>query len=198
MQLKQGAIQIFALYFYSLRLCIKVLEILLWRVEPSQQPNIHPAACLLPSLTRQGKKWTKARGLVNLDNNRLIGKAKAVVISQAKYGISSLLHQQADVQPIPGKQSLSTCNACLGRWTPSPQLSFFPPPCPELFFLRVVSHGVEYFLVTFSLLCWSAVLSTLSIFPVPQPTPFWMCVGRVETLMLCKHSSALAKTLGCY
>lgn len=189
--LKQGAIQMSTLYFYSLRpeSVYKVLEILLWWVGPSQQPNTQPASCSLPSFTRQGKKWTKARGLVYLDNNHFIGKAKAVVISQAKCG----LHQQAHVQPIPGKQGLSTCNACLGSRTPSPQLSFFPPPCPELFFLFF--HTITWYGILFGHF-ESAMFSTLSISPTPEPTHFWMCLGRVETLILCNHSSAVAKTLG--
>lgn len=151
--------------FYSLRVCIKCW--VGWA-----QPNTHPAAWSPPSLTRQGKKWTKARGLVYLDDNHWIGKAKAVVISQAEYGISSLLlsSRQMSSQFLAN----STCNACSGGWTPSPQLAFFPPPCLELFFLRV-----EHFLVTLSLLCGFAMLSTL--FPIPQPTHCWLCVGRVET-----------------
>lgn len=105
------------------------------------------------------------------------------------------LPQQTYVQPIPGKQGLTTCNACLGRGNPSHNNPSFLRLA--LNFLRVASHGMEYFLVTLSLLCGSAMLSTLSIFAIPQPIHFWLCVGGVETLMLCKHSLAVAKTLGC-
>lgn len=183
----------FALYFYSLRLH-KVLEILLWWVEPNQQTNTHP--CSLPFLTRLGKKWTHARGLVSLDNNHLIGKAKAVVISQAKYGISSLLclSRQMSSQFLASRASPHVMPAWEDEIHHHNNLFFF---LLALNFLRGASHGMEHFLVTLSLLCGSAMLSTLNIFPIPQPIHFWLCVGGVETLMLCKHSLAVAKTLGC-
>lgn len=175
----------------------KVLEILLWWADPSQQPNTHPAAYSLPSLTRQGKKRRKARGLVHLDNNSLTGKAKAVVISQAKYGISSLLHisrQMSSQFPA----SRASAHVMLVWDDKLHHHKCLSSSCPEVFFLRVPLHGMEYFLVALSLLSGSAMLSPLSILPFPRPTHFWMCVGWVETLMLFKYCSLVAKALGCH
>lgn len=90
MQLNQGAIQMFALYFYSLRLFIKCWKYCCGGLGPANSQTPTQLLAQFPLSQDREKKWTKARGLMYLGNNHCLGKAKAVVISQAKYGISSL------------------------------------------------------------------------------------------------------------
>lgn len=177
----------FVLYFYSLRVCIKC-----WKccggLSPSKPP--HTDVCWPPSLTRQGKKWTKARELMYLDINHLIGKAKAVVISQAKYGISSLplISRQMSRQFLANRASAHVMLAQEDELHHHNYLSFLLPALS--FFSWEWPHMVWN---TF----WSLWVCCVGLFPIPQPTHFWLCVGRMETQMLCKHRSAVARTLGC-
>lgn len=187
--LKQGAIQMSTLYFYSLRpeSVYKVLEILLWWVGPSQQPNTQPASCSLPSFTRQGKKWTKARGLVYLDNNHFIGKAKAVVISQAKCGISSLLciSRHMSNQFLASRASAHAMLAWEVEFHHHNYLSFLLLALSFSSFSSIPSHGMEYFLVTLSLLCFplSASLLPLNLLTfgcVWEEWKPWFCATTVQ------------------
>lgn len=59
-------------------------ELLLWWVDPGQQPNIHPASCSLPFSMGQGEDRRKVRRPVDRDDDSLIQIAKAVRASKAK------------------------------------------------------------------------------------------------------------------
>lgn len=53
---------------------------------------------------------------MDTDDDILIRKAKAMCTSKAKRKIHSLfLISRADIQPLPGKQDLSTADNCLGK-----------------------------------------------------------------------------------
>ena len=154
----------------------------------------HTAAHSL-SLSGMGQRIrkVKVRKLVGWDKDSLIDKAKAKQHKQSKRRNSFITsHQQAGVQPSPGKQGTITHNSYLGRQMPSlwtsPPSFFFPP----LYMLSMTSYGMEY---------PSGQLG--SAVPAVSPpnslcTPSVLAGGAVseaeETLTLCKHCSAITKT----
>lgn len=66
-------------------------------VNPSQQPNTHPASHSLPSPEGWGENRRKAKRSVDRDNDNFMRKAKAAHASKAKRGIHSLLPNSRQV-----------------------------------------------------------------------------------------------------
>ena len=105
-------------------------------------------------------------------------------------------HEQADNHILLRKQDPSIHNSHLRRQTSWPWTSLLPPHFPELLLLSLISHDMEYVFGQFM----SAVpsVSSPNFLYTPSLLTGDLKWEKEKASVLCKYSSATARTLLCY
>lgn len=113
--------------------------------------------------TRGRFRRVKVRKLRGWDKASSMGKVKAARKQSKIRDSVSIPHQQANVQPLPGKQGSAMHSSHFGRQTPQLQTSSLP-----LYFLT--TFIAEHDIIRYGTHVWSAVPAACPIITHPQPT----------------------------
>lgn len=77
---------------YDLWTFLIEIDLSVWWVDSSLQPNTHPSSCSVSSLVGWGRKRWKMRRLIDLNNDNLISKAKRLFFRLLPTGRQIFLH----------------------------------------------------------------------------------------------------------